>query len=68
MGVEPLLSGAICLADDCNYWWNAMFPSGYDNPSGFVECPKCRRTTAKLCSFWDKKDGGFNEDGSIDLK
>lgn len=64
---SPEIFGAICLADNCNYWWNAFFPKGFSNPTGFIECPKCKLMTAKRTSYWDKKEGGFNDDGSIDL-
>ena len=65
---SPLLAGSICLAKDCKYVWNAFFPQGSDDPSGFVECPKCRRMTAQLMpDLWYPKNGGFRDDGGIDV-
>ena len=68
--VKPILAGAICHADDCKKWWNAFFPQGSDDPSGFVQCPYCHRMTGKFMpTLWLPKDGGDPErsDGGIDV-
>ena len=64
---NPILVGAVCHANDCGYWWNAFFPQGFNDPSGFFQCAKCKRITAKFMpDLWFPKNGANKKYGNGD--
>ena len=53
---NPILTGALCYADNCKHRWNIFLPYGFDSKTGFLECPKCHEMTARLVEFWNPND------------